>query len=65
VLVGLIAVAAQTRPRLALVAPFVASVTVSTLVLFAYEQDWIDAGTRSAPACSSSPTAASPPAPRA
>ncbi|NUT56969.1 MAG: threonine/serine exporter family protein, partial [Thermoleophilia bacterium] len=43
-LVGLIAVAAQTRPRLALVAPFAASVTVSTLVLVAYDHGWIEGG---------------------
>jgi uncharacterized membrane protein YjjP (DUF1212 family) len=44
VLVGLIAVAAQDRPRLALTAPFVCSVAVSTLVLVAYKHDWIDGG---------------------
>jgi uncharacterized membrane protein YjjP (DUF1212 family) len=44
VLVGLLAVAAQGRPRLALVAPFVASVCVSTLVLFAYKEGWIEGG---------------------
>jgi uncharacterized membrane protein YjjP (DUF1212 family) len=43
-LVGLLAVFAQDRPRLALVAPFVASVIVSTLVLFAYKEGWIDGG---------------------
>jgi uncharacterized membrane protein YjjP (DUF1212 family) len=42
--VGLIVVAGQTRPRLALVAPFVASVAVSTLALFAYKEGWIDGG---------------------
>jgi uncharacterized membrane protein YjjP (DUF1212 family) len=42
--VGLIAVAGQTRPRLALVAPFVASVAVSTLALIAYDRGWIDGG---------------------
>jgi uncharacterized membrane protein YjjP (DUF1212 family) len=43
-LVGLLAVAAQDRPRLALVAPFVASVGVSTLTLIAYKHGWIDGG---------------------
>jgi uncharacterized membrane protein YjjB (DUF3815 family) len=43
-LVGLIAVAGQTRPRLALVAPFVASVAVATLALIAYDRGWIDGG---------------------
>src|SRR5262249_49363846 len=43
-LVGVIAVAAQDRPRLTVVAPFVASVTVSTLTLFAYKHGWIDGG---------------------
>jgi len=43
-LVGLIAVGAQSRPRLALVAPFAASVTVSTLVLIAYDHGWIEGG---------------------
>ena len=43
-LVGLIVVAGQGRPRLALVSPFVASVTVSTLVLFAYKEGWIEGG---------------------
>jgi len=44
VLVGLIVVAAQDRPRLALVSPFVASVIVSTIVLVAYKHGWIDGG---------------------
>jgi uncharacterized membrane protein YjjP (DUF1212 family) len=44
VLVGLIVVAGQGHPRLALVAPFAASVTVSTLVLIAYKHDWIEGG---------------------
>ena len=39
-LVGLVAVAAQGRARLALVAPFVASVLVSTLTLIAVKQGW-------------------------
>jgi uncharacterized membrane protein YjjP (DUF1212 family) len=43
-LVGLIAVASQRRPGLALVAPFVCSALVSTIVLIAYENDWIDGG---------------------
>ena len=43
-LVGLIAVAAQGRARLALVAPFVASVVVSTLTLVAVKQGWVDGG---------------------
>ena len=43
-LVGVLAVAAQTRPQLALVAPFVASVIASTLVLVAYKHGWIDGG---------------------
>jgi uncharacterized membrane protein YjjP (DUF1212 family) len=43
-LVGVIAVTSQDRPRLALVAPFVSSVLVSTLVLFAYKHGWIDGG---------------------
>jgi uncharacterized membrane protein YjjP (DUF1212 family) len=43
-LVGLLAVAAQDRPHFALVAPFVASVLVSTLVLVAYKEGWIDGG---------------------
>ena len=43
-LVGVIAVAAQSRPRLALAAPFVCSVMVSTLALIAYKEAWIDGG---------------------
>jgi hypothetical protein len=43
-LVGVIAVAAQTRPHLALAAPFAASLIVSTLVLFAYKEGWIEGG---------------------
>jgi uncharacterized membrane protein YjjP (DUF1212 family) len=43
-LVGVLAVYAQSRPRLALAAPFVASVIVSTLTLIAYKQGWIDGG---------------------
>jgi uncharacterized membrane protein YjjP (DUF1212 family) len=43
-LVGVIAVAAQRRAHLALVAPFVSSVCVSTLTLIAYKQGWIDGG---------------------
>jgi uncharacterized membrane protein YjjP (DUF1212 family) len=43
-LVGVLAVAAQRRPQLALVAPFVASVGASTLVLAAYKHGWIDGG---------------------
>jgi uncharacterized membrane protein YjjP (DUF1212 family) len=43
-LVGVIVVAGQGRPRLALVSPFVASVLVSTLVLFAYKEGWIEGG---------------------
>jgi uncharacterized membrane protein YjjP (DUF1212 family) len=43
-LVGVIAVAAQGRPQLALVAPFVASVVVSTLTLIAYKHGWIKGG---------------------
>jgi uncharacterized membrane protein YjjP (DUF1212 family) len=42
--VGLIVVASQARPRLALVAPFVASLAVSTLVLFAFKHGWIKGG---------------------
>jgi uncharacterized membrane protein YjjP (DUF1212 family) len=42
--VGLIAVTAQTRPRLALAAPFVCSVAVSTLALNAYKEGWIEGG---------------------
>src|SRR5262249_8135000 len=43
-LVGVIAVAAQDRPRLTIVAPFVVSVTVSTLTLLVYKHGWIDGG---------------------
>ncbi len=43
-LVGLVAVAAQGRARLALVAPFVASVLVSTLTLIAVKQGWVEGG---------------------
>lgn len=43
-LVGLIAVGAQDRPRLALVAPFAASVLVSSIVLVAFKHDWIEGG---------------------
>jgi uncharacterized membrane protein YjjP (DUF1212 family) len=43
-IVGVIAVAAQRRPRFALVAPFVSSVVVSTLTLIAYKHGWIDGG---------------------
>jgi uncharacterized membrane protein YjjP (DUF1212 family) len=43
-LVGLIAVASQDRPRLTIVAPFVASVVVSTITLIAYKHGWIDGG---------------------
>lgn len=42
--VGLLVVAAETRPRFALVAPFAASTGVSALVLVAYEEGWIDGG---------------------
>jgi uncharacterized membrane protein YjjP (DUF1212 family) len=43
-IVGVIAVAAQRRAHLALVAPFVSSVAVSTLTLIAYKHGWIDGG---------------------
>jgi uncharacterized membrane protein YjjP (DUF1212 family) len=42
--VGLLVVASEPRPRVALVAPFVASVGVSALVLVAYREDWLDGG---------------------
>src|SRR5262249_23566197 len=42
--VGVIAVAAQDHPRLTVVAPFVASVTVSTVTLLVYKHGWIDGG---------------------
>src|SRR5262249_12779426 len=43
-LVGVIVVLGQHRPRLALVSPFAASVVVSTLTLIAYDNGWIDGG---------------------
>nr|BFE71985.1 hypothetical protein GCM10020092_052860 [Actinoplanes digitatis] len=43
-LVGCLVVAVDGRPRLALVAPFAASVAVSALVLVAYRAGWIDGG---------------------
>lgn len=43
-LVGLIAVGAQARPRLALVAPFAASVLASTIILIAFKNGWITGG---------------------
>src|SRR5262245_30171545 len=42
--VGLLAVASQDHLRLALVTPFIASVTVSTLALIAYKEGWIEGG---------------------
>jgi uncharacterized membrane protein YjjP (DUF1212 family) len=42
--VGLLVVATDGRPRLALVAPFLASVAVSALVLLACDRGWIDGG---------------------
>ena len=43
-IVGLIAVGAQGNERLTIVAPFAASVTVSSLTLVAYKHGWIDGG---------------------
>lgn len=42
--VGLLVQAAERRPRLVLVLPFLTSVVVSALVLVAFEQHWISGG---------------------
>lgn len=44
VLVGLLVVAGQGRPRLALVSPFLASLIVSAVVLEIFKRGWIDGG---------------------
>jgi uncharacterized membrane protein YjjP (DUF1212 family) len=43
-LVGLLVVGTQTRKRFAVVAPFVASVVVSTVVLEIFKHGWVDGG---------------------
>jgi uncharacterized membrane protein YjjP (DUF1212 family) len=44
ILVGLLVVAGQSRPRLALASPFLAAVLVSGVVLLIFKQGWLDGG---------------------